>query len=209
MGLGRRQAAPFGNPSKASTKIYGMALSTSADCSNASVVDYDAIGIGYDFKKSPALFSGTIHAGTYQWAILDMSSLLSCTPAATVGSCAAGTTYVRNFASGGGQFTPGTPNASNLLDYSALIAFSGANSQDISHPEKVLPFFSTGSAGNGQTGIAFQRPTAAASANGITLGAPFVISDTGSTGTFVVNFDGQLDGGQTPCDLGPPTFTFR
>jgi hypothetical protein len=201
--------AAFGNPSVASLKIFGMALSTKADCSDALVVGYNADGTDFDFKKAPTIFSGNIAAGTYQCVILYMNSLLTFTPAATVGNCVGGTSYTRNVASGSTFYTPGSPNASNILEFGTRTAVTGTNGQDITHPNKVLLFLSTGSVGTGQTGLAFERPDAASSPKGIKLGAPFVVSDAGSAGTFVVNFDGALDGGQNPCDLGPPTFTFR
>jgi len=200
--------AAFGSPSLAKLTIYGMAVSTNADCSNALVVGYNATGVEYDFKQSPTLFAGNIAAGTYQCVILYMKSLLTFKPTTTVGNCDASTTYVRNVCNNS-QYTPASPDSSNILVYGSLTNSSATSSQDITNYDKVLLYLSTGSVGTGQTGKAFQRPDTAGSDKGIKLGAPFVVSSSGSTGTFVVNFDNALDGGQNPCDLGPPTFTFR
>jgi hypothetical protein len=201
--------AGFTDPTIASLKIFGMAVSTNADCSNATVVGYNAAGTDYDFKKAPTLFTGAVAAGTYQCVILYMNSLLTFTPLATTGNCTAGTSYTRNVAGPTTKYTPGSPNSSNVLVYGADVSASGSGSTDITHFDKVLLFLSTGSTGDGSTGHAFQQPLAATPTYGIKLGAPFVVSDSGSSGTFVVNFNGKVDGSQSPCDLGPPTFTFR
>lgn len=202
--------AAFGNPSEAKITIYGVALSKNADCSNATMVDYNPAGKEFDFKASPSLLSAPVAAGTYNCVILYMKSVLTFIPASTVGNCAAGTEYVRNIASGATTYTPVTINSDNTLTYGAATSVTGANSQDIANANKVLLFLSTGTSGTGQTGQAFLQPSdAPSSTKGIHLGAPFVVSSGGGSGTFVVNFDGALDGGQNPCDLGPPTFNFR
>lgn len=196
------------DPTEAILHVYGMAVSTNTDCSNATVVGYNASGTDFDFTQGPTLFSGSIAAGTYQCVILYMDAKLTFIPKATVGSCTAGTTYTINIGHNG-TFTPGSPNSSNVLVYSANTANTGTSSTDLVHVDKVLLFLSTGSTGTGQTGGAFLQPTTATPTNGITLGAPFVVSSTGTSGTFVVNFNGQVNGGGGNCDLGPPTFTFR
>ncbi len=65
---------------------------------------------------------------------------------------------------------------------------------------------STNSGGGG--GSAFDQPTTANSPNGFTLNGEFVVTGTGS-GTFVVNFNNKVDGGNASCDLNPPIFGFR
>lgn len=203
-------SGPFGNPSEAKITIYGVAISKNADCSNAVMVDYNPAGKEFDFKASPALLSAPVAAGTYNCVILSMKSLLTFKPQSTVGNCTAGTEYVRNIANGSVNYTPFTLNSDNTLTYGTSTPVTGSNSQDITHANNVLLFLSTGTSGTGQTGEAFIQPTdAPSSTKGIHLGAPFVVSSKGGSGTFVVNFDGALDGGQTPCDLGPPTFSFR
>jgi len=198
--------------SMAKIKVYGVALSTNADCSNAKVVGYNASGTTYDFMATthPTLFSGTVDPGTYNCMILYMDSLLTFTPTTTTGNCTAGTTYTRNICNGSCTYDSASPDSNNILVYGATgTAASGSNSQDITHTDKVLLFISTGSTGTGQTGNAFLRPTTAGSTNGIKLNGALTVSSTGATGTFVANFTGKVDGGQSPCDLGPPVFSFR
>ncbi|MGZ3687727.1 MAG: hypothetical protein ACXVBW_05475, partial [Bdellovibrionota bacterium] len=127
--------------SLAKIKVYGVALSTNADCSNAKVVGYSSTGTTYDFIAHPTLFSGSVDPGTYQCMILYMDSLLTFTPTTTTGNCTAGTTYTRNICNGGCTYDSASPNASNVLVYGATgTAASGTNSQDITHTDKVLLF---------------------------------------------------------------------
>jgi hypothetical protein len=137
-----------------------------------------------------------------------MENTLTFIPATTVGNCTAGTTYKRVICSQGGcTFDKAEPDANKVLQYTGTGTPLAANSQDITKTDKVLLFLSTGSTGTG--GSAFLRPTTAGSTNGLKLTGAFTVSASGSSGTFVANFNGALDGSQSPCDLGPPQFSFR
>jgi hypothetical protein len=198
------------NPTTATLKIYGVAISANEDCSNATVVGYNSSGTDYDFKQTPAIFTGTMAAGTYKCVILYMSSVINFKPLANDGSkCVAGTAYNVNVCnlSNGCTYTTASPNSSNVLVYgSGLTTPVGANSTSTTG-DKVLLFLSTGSTGTGDN--AFKQPLAATPTYGIKLTNAFTVSDTGSQGTFVVNFDGKVDGTGSNCDLGPPAFSFR
>ena len=78
---------------------------------------------------------------------------------------------------------------------------------DFANTPKVMLFLSTSSTGTGQN--AFLKPAAGSTTNGLPLNGAFTVSATGGSGTFVINFDGQVDGTQTPCDLMQPSFGFR
>ncbi len=203
------------NPSSAILKIYGVAVSTNTDCTNAKVVGYNATGQNYDFLSVPApsLAAGPIDAGTYKCVILYMENSLQFVPAATAGTCTNGTTYKRTICSNGGggggvcTYTDASPDSSNILVFGADKLPDANSSTDITHPNKVLLYLSTASTGNGNN--AFRKPDATHLTYGLGLTAPLVVAATGSSGTFVVNFNGQVDGNGGSCDLGPPTFGFR
>jgi hypothetical protein len=198
------------NPTMATLKIYGVAVSTTTDCSNAKVVGYNAAGQDFDFLTAPALAAGTIDPGTYQCVVLYMENSLQFKPASTVGSCTGGALYKRTICSSGGggcMYTDASPDANNILVYGADKTPDAASSIDVTHPNKVLLYLSTASTGVGNN--AFRRPDAGHLSYGLTLTSPLVVAATGGAGTFVVNFNGQVDGSGGTCDLGPPTFGFR
>ncbi len=198
-----------GSPSSAKLTIYGVALSKNTDCSQAKVVGYNPEGTTYDFLQNPNIVSGSIDPGTYQCVILYMKALLTFVPATTVGTCTAGQTISRAICNGGCSYTSGSPDADNILQFGSVQTSAATNSQDTAHADKVFLFISTGSAGDGSTGLAFQQPLTAGSPNGIKLNGALTVASSGGTGTFVVDFNNALNGGTTPCDLGPPTFSFR
>ena len=202
------------DPSVALVTVYGVAISQNTDCSNASVIGYNAAGSVLDFTKGPSITNaGIVDPGTYPCVILYMSNVITFVPAASTGTaCVAGTTYSRAVCAGTNcQFTSATPNASNILVYGALQTPLATSSQDTSQPDKVLLFLSTASTGTGSNNnIPFQQPTAANWNNGLNLSSPFVVSSSGGAGTFIVNFNGKInDVGGGVCDLGAPTFGFR
>ena len=202
------------DPASALITVYGVAISLNTDCSNASVIGYNPAGTVLDFTKGPAITNaGIVNPGSYPCVILYMSNVITFTPKANVNTaCVAGTSYSRVICRGSQcQFTSASPDASNTLVYGALKTPQATLSSDTSLPDKVLLFLSTASTGNGSNGgVAFQQPTSANFGNGLHLANPFVVSDTGGAGTFVVNFNGQVrDDGNGGCDLNAPTFDFR
>jgi hypothetical protein len=202
------------DPTMTDLKIYGVAVSENTDCSNAKVVGNDPAGTNYDFLTGPSLATGNIPVGTYQCLILYMDDILTFKSLATTGSCTAGTTVSRNLChdTGGGavhcMFQSASPDADLNLVYDATETQSTAtDSLDVAHSSKVLLFLSTASTGDGTK--AFRRPTAGNLSNGYPLTSPLVVTAAGKTGTFVVDFRGQVDGSGGSCDLGPPVFGFR
>jgi hypothetical protein len=197
------------NPSSAKITVYGVAVSSNTDCSNAKVIGYNASGTTYDLLSNPTLVTGNVDPGTYQCVILYMSSVLTFVPATTTGNCTAGTTYQRVICSqsNGCTFTQASPDSSNILQFTGTANASASDSQDTTHADKVLLFLSTASTGTG--GTDFLQPTSGNLTNGLPLSGAFTVAASGTQGTFVIDFDGQVDGTQNPCDLGPPTFSFR
>jgi hypothetical protein len=201
------------NPTEVKIKVYGVAISANADCSDASVVGYDSAGVVHDFKAGATLFSGAVAAGTYKCVILYMDSVINFKPLAddNVG-CVAGTSYHTNVCNTGNgcNYTTASPNASNVLVFGASAAASTASTA--TSGDKVLLFLSTGSTATSDTADhAFEQPVAAHLDYGINLASAFVVSDTGSSGTFVANFDGKVSGSgsASDCSLQAPVFSFR
>ncbi len=197
------------DPSSVTMKIYGVALSTATDCSNATVVGYTAAGTDYDFKTNPSIFSGTVAPGTYQCVVLYMSPIVNFKPLASDGAnCTAATSYHLNICNTGNGCTYATasPDANNVLVYGAASTVPTAGPNATTTTDKVLLFLSTASTGTGND--AFRQPTAGNLTRGITLTSAFTVT-AGNAGTFVVNFNGKVDGSQSPCGLNAPVFGFR
>lgn len=203
------------NPSSVKIRIYGVAVSTSTDCSNAKVISYNAAGTEYDFLANPAIANGTIDAGTYACVILYMSSNISFVPATSSGGCTAGTTYQQVLCNQGNgcTYTDAAPDSSNVLQFGSDLSATATNHSDTANANKVLLFLSTGSTNDGSAGGTFLRPTASTMANhGLALTSPLVVSSSGGSGTFVVNFAGKVmgDGSAGPaCGVDAPVLGFR
>jgi hypothetical protein len=195
-----------GDPSIAKLNIYGVAVSSGADCSNPKVIAYSPVPTTYDLLTNPAFLTGHISAGTYQCMVLIMDAGLTFTPATNVGAhCSSGTSYQRVLCTGTCQYQSFSIDAANNLTYSGAVNSGAADSSQWASRPQVLLFLSTGSTGNGNN--AFKQPTIAA--NGLNLSSPFTVGATGASGTFVINFAGQVNDTGTDCDLGPPAFGFR
>ena len=197
------------DPSVATLKIYGVALSANADCSEATVVGYSEAGVDYDFKTNPSIFTGTVTPGTYQCMILYMNSVINFKHLANDGAnWVAGTSYHINVCNSGNSctYTTASPNASNVLVYDSALT-TATTASTATTGEKVLLFLSTASTGTGN--LAFTKPATGSPANGITLNGAFTVVAGGSSGTFVVNFDGKVLDEGSACGLNPPVFSFR
>jgi hypothetical protein len=206
------------SPSSVKITVYAVAISQNADCSAATSVATYPSGKVFDFMANPAVFTGNISAGTYPCIILKMSDQVTFTPAttSTSGHCVAGTavtTPVCN--SGGGQkFQTMTINADSTVTIGAAATCTAANGNS---GEAVPLFLSTGSTGVTGSIVPFVQPNTASASNctggvgtgcGIKLNTAFTVSGTAS-GTFVVNFNGQVQDGGGLCGLNAPVFSFR
>ncbi|MBC7421428.1 MAG: hypothetical protein H7328_11940 [Bdellovibrio sp.] len=196
------------NPSIAQLKIYGVGVANNADCSNATIVGLNSTGTTFDMLMNPTIVRGSVAAGTYNCIILIMDATVTFTPATgATGSCTAGTSYGRVLCQTGCSYTAYTVDANNLAVYGGSTPSTAASSADLANAPKVMLFLSTSSVGNGMN--AFLKPGTGVWSNGLPLLAPLTVSATGSTGTFVTNFDGQVNGNGGTCDLIQPSFTFR
>ena len=201
------QSAWAVNASQVLISIYSVAVSTSADCSNPTVViDNGATARQVDFIANSNLGSSSVANGTYPCVILKMSDVITFTPASTSGSCTGGTQYTIDVCrANGSTYTPLTVSGT-VGTYGSTTACTGSQASPVD--DKVSLFLSTQSTNSGSGGgQAFTRP-ASAGTNGFTLNGAFTVSGS-ATGTFVVNFNNKIDGSGATCDLQPPIFGFR
>lgn len=69
--------ATSGSPTSIIMKFYGVAVSTNADCSNATVVfDIESNPQEFNLLTSPRLFAGNLANGTYNCVIMQVSDLI-------------------------------------------------------------------------------------------------------------------------------------
>lgn len=208
------------SPSSVKVTVYSVAVSTNADCSSAKVVASYASGKEFDFMATPApsLFTGTLANGSYACVILQMSDQVKFTPSttSTSGHCVSGTsvtTPVCNSANSQ-KYQPMTVNSDNTVTFGALQTCTAATGNA---GETVALFLSTSSTGTTGVLAPFVQPATANASNcsgsvatgcGIKLSSAFTVNGTAS-GTFVVNFTGQIQDQGGVCGLNAPTFTFR
>lgn len=201
-----------GDPSHVKITIYGVAVSSHVDCSNAIGFNY-AGGKEIDFVEGDTIFSQNLSDGTYPCVMLKMSDKIKVTPATTSGDniCQAGVESEQVICSpaNSGTYTPITINSDNSVTFGSNTACTG---DDI-----VTLFLSTASSHSGNNvPYAFNRPISSNSANcdgdelecGVNIANAFVVSGT-TTGTFVVNFSGAVDVQDGECAVEAPIFNFR
>jgi hypothetical protein len=206
------------SPSSVQITIYSVSVSSNADCSNASAVATYPGGQIFDFEANPTIFSGAVPNGTYPCVILQMSDQITFVPAttSTTGNCVTGTpvtTPVCNSANGQ-KYQQMTVNVDNTVTFGAVLPCTAA----IGNAGEVVPLvLSTASTLTHGNLVPFIQPSAGtisdceggvASGCGINLVGPFVVSAT-TSGTFVVNFQGQVADQGGECGLEAPTFSFR
>lgn len=184
-------------------KIYKVAFSTSDRCTSATTVyeKSDSEASYQDFLISPKITeNATLANGDYKCVIIEFSDILKVTPSSATGSCGI-TEYDQDvcYDYGGGSPT------STLINGTTSTCSATKGTAD-----RVAMYISTASTSTTGTGghSAWTPPTSSADANnGFNLGASFVKSGA-TTGKFVVNADGKVDGSGGSCDMQPPLFSF-
>lgn len=185
------------DPSSVKMKIYGVSVSTSADCSNPVSIFSSDTGTEFDMVKNPTLGEGDVADGTYECVMITMSDLVKATPATSDGvNCVADTEI--------SGYVCQSSESYNLLSGSEF----GATTSCTSGEDKVTLYLHTGTTRtNG--GNAFLRPTSTTdTTHGFQLGSSWVVSGS-STGTFVADFRGKMVSAGGECGLNPPLFSFR
>jgi len=186
------------NPSSVKIKVYGVALSLSADCSSPVNVFSSTTGTEVDFVNALTLGGGNPADGTYNCVMITMSDNIKVTPATTEGACIAGTETSGGVCHG---------EDSDVFDGTATSTVTCTDAED-----KVTLYLHTGTT-RVDGGAAFYKPTSTTDATkGFALSAPFVVNTTTAAtvvGTFVANFTGKVVDGGSECGLNPPVFGFR
>jgi hypothetical protein len=191
------------DPSKLLVTIYGVAVSTTTDCSNPIVLFDAPAGIETDFLNKPVIGGGDIPDGTYPCVMINMSDVIRFVPSANEGSdCVAGTTYSIDVCRSDNGCTFDIRNGTTFSSGNSAHGTNTSPSSDI-----VTLFLTTNSAAGGSNN--FQKPTSTSdTTRGLPLGSAFVVSGT-SAGKFTVNAQGRIlsSGGQ--CGMNPPAFSFQ
>jgi hypothetical protein len=200
-------------------KVYKMAVSTSALCTNLiTVLDNGSTPTEVDFLQNPNLGSGTLADGTYPCIVIEFSDVIKFTPSttSTSGNCVATTEYSLDVCrgdNGGGSsvlIDGTTTTCTGTSGTSTTYGTAGA--------DRVAMYISTASTGTNTN--AFAAPTSIGdTAKGLPLTSALTVSGT-TSGKFVANPAGQVcDGnaigcenatvtGGTRCEMGPPAFSF-
>lgn len=187
-----------GDTSVAKLKAYEFLMAKAADCSDAVSIFKDDAGIEVDMMAGPEIGSGQLDVGTYNCVIMVMSDTLNFTPKTTDGACVAGTAVALDvFRPQGETYKP----EGKLPDGTAIEGAVGEQKMAI-----YISTLSTTSGGDGSN--PFEAPTAAKTANGITLSSALeVTADT--TGTMIMDTSGKVEPNGSDCDMQPPKFGFK
>ncbi len=190
------------NPAALKLKIYKVAFSTSALCTNLQTVytKTESEATYSDFLLNPSIVqNGSLADGTYKCVVIEFSSIIKPTTTATDGSCTAATEFSLDVCGSQG----GNTTTSTLIDGTTTTCTAG--------DDHIAMYLSTGSTQtNGTEGHnAFQAPTSESDAlHGFKLTNPFVKAGA-VTGTFVVNGAGKINGDGASCEMQPPLFSFQ
>ena len=184
------------NASSLKVKVYGVAVSLTADCASPIVLFDNTSPTEVDFVSAPTLGGGDIADGTYPCVMINMSDLIKYTPASTTGSCTAATEY--------SGYVCNNTESTELRSGTAF----GTNAACTSGEDQVTLYLQTGTTRtNG--GNAFRKPTTTTDTTyGFQLASAFTVSGT-SSGTFVVDTTGKVNGTSGTCGMDAPLFSFR
>ena len=196
--------------SATSTKlnVYGIWLSTNADCSSPVEVLNSVTSTEYDMFTNPTFGSKAIASGTYKCLILKISDTVKFTPSTTTGSCTMGL-----------EATIDICKASNTVNTSKdVLTGATINCLDtlgdivyvyISSNSACADSISAGCNGTPTYPNSFLPPTQAADTlRGVKLTSDMVLT-ANATGTFVFNTDNKVDGSGGSCNLEPPVMSIR
>ncbi len=188
------------DPERLDLKVYKVAVSTSGNCSNPVTILTNDNPTYENFFDNPTIGAGTLANGSYLCVIIEFSDNIRVTPAetSTSGNCVAGTVFTIDVCRNGSSSTliDGTTVNCAVADNRVAMYLSNWSS-------------TSGSGSSNNSHSAFSAPTTNGDANnGLRLDGALVVSG-GTTGTFVVNGEGQINDQHGDCDMNPPLFSFR
>jgi len=179
------EPATFLNATSIKYKIYKIALSTSAECTNPVTLLESATGVQSDLLTTPTFAKGKIAAGTYRCVLIELSKIIN---TAATGAC---TTAQNNLICADGQESKtisGTP-----------VTCSGGTGYE----ERVVLYYTTLSAQTSGTRVFLPPTSAADTTSGVTLASPIVFPTNKRA---AVRINKQIIH-STTCGLGTVNFS--
>lgn len=186
------------NPASLKLKIYKVAFSMSALCTNLQTVYEvtESAATYTNFLDNPAIAqNANLADGTYKCVAIEFSDNIKPTTTSADGVCSANTEFTADVCRTGTSYT--------LID--------GTTGDCTGADNHVAMWLSTGSTETTGTNnhTAFQPPTSEGdAAHGFKLLSSFVKAGA-KTGTFVVNGTGKISGSGSSCEMQPPLFSFE
>lgn len=177
--------APLLNATSIKYKVYKIALSTSAECTNPVTLIESAAGVQSDLLSTPTLAKGKIASGTYRCIMVELSKIVNTT---STGTC---TTAQNNLICADGQ-------DSKLINGTA-VSCSGGTGND----QRVVLYYNTLSASTSGNRVLLPPTSAADTTSGVTLGTP-VVFPTNKRAAVRINKQVIQDG---TCNISNPTFS--
>ena len=168
-------------------KIYKMAVSTSPDCSNPTVVVSNSSPSYSDFKTNPTLGSGNVADGNYPCVIIEFSDNIKITPSGNGSYCFSSTETTNDVCR--------ETTTSTLIDGSTVTCDSGDN--------RVAMYLTTAASATTQSD-AFNPPNCNTAGcdpdTGFNLARELQVSGS-AVGKFIVDTDGKVCDGDEGGDL--------
>jgi hypothetical protein len=182
-------------------KVYKMAVSSSPDCSNPTVVVSNSSPSYTNFKTNPTLGSGNVADGNYPCVIIEFSDNIKITPSGNGSHCFSSTETTNDVCrtsdwNGDGDTTdPGETTTSTLIDGSTVTCDSGDN--------RVAMYLTTAASATTQSD-AFNPPNCNTAGcdpdTGFNLARELQVSGS-AVGKFIVDTDGKVCDGDEGGDL--------
>lgn len=196
------------NATSTTVTVYKAYFSASPLCTAPfQVADFGSTGRAVDMVAGGSFGSvTTVAAGTYECVIMKMSDQVTFVPEATDGACTAGSSTTIDVCKDYGSGAPTTQDPETGTTSTCTGSIS-TNSTDT-----VFLYLSTSATttSGASTNNPFLPPTSSDfAATAFKMNGSVVFSST-TTGTFVFNTTGKIDGVTTgSCDMNPPDFGFR
>ena len=189
------------NASSAVLHVYKAYLSENTDCTNPILLmDNGGSAQAFDMITNPTMGQGTVPAKLYKCIIIEMTDRIDFVPTTSTGNCVAGTTYTRYVCQAG------TTTKNPVTG-----AISNCTGTSQTGEDRVWVYVSRAATTDGTGGSGYDAclpPTSSADPNnGVPLSTDIDASNGG--GAFIFNLTNKVDGVQNPCDLSPPTMSFR
>lgn len=182
------------SPSSIIAKVYEMRASEKSDCSNPVTVFKTVNPTPVDLMTSPTLGVGALPNGTYHCVMFHISDILRVVPAATEGSCVAGTAYDLDY----------------FVDQFEDISYTPENVQIVAHPgtqDNPWIYFSDSSEAD-PINNCFEKNYNGCACSGPCTMTP-LIELLDETHSLVININNKLDGSGPACALLQPVMSIR